>query len=240
MTLDLGQWPLDHGCVPPPLPEIPMDRSTARSSRPRRLAALAAMLPACVLLMAMSPAPSGPGPAVARPPASPMAVPTGPLFPEPSVDPLSQPSGGGAAVSPPAEILGAWYNGSVSSVGYVDQTTGSYSDGGSEGLAYTFLPDGTWQFGYLLSSALYGCQMRVLVFNEGELASTDPATHLIELRMSRSQMHSEDTCSESGNYDKELAPADETLIWDRTTDEYGDVLMLRHPDTGYSAFRPAQ
>jgi hypothetical protein len=167
-----------------------------------------------------------------------MAVPTGPLFPEPSVDPLSQASGGGAAVKPPAEIVGAWYNGSVSSVGYVDPGSGSYSDGGSEGLAYTFLPDGSWQFGYLLKSALYDCQMTVLVFNQGMVTSSDPATHLVELHTDRSQMHSEDTCSAEENYDKELVPADETLIWDRTVDEYGDVLMLRHPDSAFSAFRP--
>lgn len=208
----------------------------------RRLGILVALVPAAALLMAMSPSPAtrGPGPAVPPPPASPIPVPTGPLFPAPSIDPLSQPSGAGAAVAPPAEVIGSWYNGTSSSIGYVDPNTGSYSDGGSEGIGYTFLPDGTWQFGYLLSSALYSCQMKVLVFNQGEIASSDPDTHLMELHVDRSQMHSEDTCSAAENYDKELVPADETLIWQRTTDEYGDVLMLRHPDTGFSAFRPMQ
>jgi hypothetical protein len=208
----------------------------------RRLGALITLVPAAALLMALSPspAPQGPGPAVPPPPASPMVVPTGPLFPAPSVDPLSQPSGGGAAVAPPAEVIGSWYNGTSSSIGYVDPNSGSYSDGGGEGIGYTFQPDGTWQFGYLLTSALYSCQMKVLVFNEGEITSSDPETHLMELHADRSQMHSEDTCVAANNYDKELAPADEVLVWQRTTDEYGDVLMLRHPDTGFSAFRPTQ
>ena len=219
-----------------------MDRSPARSSRRVRVGAVALLPLAAALLMAMSPspAPSGPGPAHPRPPASPMAIPTGPLFPAPSVDPLSQPSGRGTPVAPPDEVIGTWYNGSVSSVGYVDPNSGSYSDGGSEGIGYTFMPDGTWQFGYLLTSTLYACEMRVMVFNQGIITSVDPSTNLMELHTDRSQMHSEDTCSAEENYDKELVPGDETIIWQRTTDEYGDVLMLRHPDTGFSAFRPMQ
>ena len=120
----------------------------------------------------------------------------------------------------------------------IRQMTLDPSDGGSEGIAYTFQPDGMWQFGYLLTSALYSCQMKVLVFNQGDITSSDPGAHLMELHADRSQMHSEDSCSAAEDYDKELVPTDETLIWQRTTDEYGDVLMLRHPDTGFSAFRP--
>ncbi len=137
-----------------------------------------------------------------------------------------------------AGVIGNWYSGTSSSIGYVDPGSGSYSDGGSEGNGYTFQPDGTWQFGYLLTSALYSCQMKVLVFNQGEITSSDTDTHLTELHADRSQVHSEDTCSAAENYDKELVPADETLIWQRMTDEYGDVLMLRHPRHGLLRLPP--
>ncbi len=165
-------------------------------------------------------------------------MPTGPLFPEPSVDPLDQPSGAGAGVAAPDGIVGAWYSGTVSDVGYVDPNLGSYSSGGSEGLMYAFAPDGSWEYGWLLQSALYTCQMRVMVYRTGVLSDSDPSTGMIQLDTQTAQMHSEDTCSESDNYDKQLPADDETLIWVRTSDEYGDVLMLRAPDTDYSIFRP--
>jgi hypothetical protein len=165
-------------------------------------------------------------------------VPTGPLFPEPSVDPLDQPSGAGAGVAAPDGIVGAWYSGTDSDVGYVDPNLGSYSSGGSEGLMYAFAPDGSWEYGWLLQSALYACEMRVMVYRTGVLSDSDPSTGMIQLDTQTAQMHSEDTCSESGNYDRQLPADDETLIWVRTSDEYGDELMLRAPDTDYSIFRP--
>ena len=156
------------------------------------------------------------------------------------MDPLDRPSGAGVAVEPPAEVLGAWYHGSVSSVGYVDPTIGSYSSGGSEGLMYAFLPDGTWQSGWLLSSQLYGCAMRVMVYRDGTLVGSDPATGMLRLDTATAQIHSEDTCSADGNYDRDLPADDETLYWSRVSDAYGEVLMLRGPDTSWSAFRPME
>lgn len=184
--------------------------------------------------------PAGPGPASPRPPSSPLPIPTGPLFPLPSTDPLDTPSGGGTGVEPPAEIVGSWYTGDVSDIGYVDPNTGSYSVGGSEGVGYAFAPDGTWQYGFLITSSLYGCTMRVMVFRTGVVAAVDAPTHLVSPDTQVSQMHSEDDCVESNNYDRELEPDDETIIWERTTDEYGEVLLLRGPTTDYSVFRPAQ
>ena len=193
---------------------------------------------AVALSMAASPPPSGPGPASPEPPLDRMPVPTGPLFPVASVNPLDRPSGAGAAIEPPAEMLGAWYSGSVSSVGYVDPTVGSYSSGGSEGLMYAFLPDGTWQSGWLLSSQLYGCAMRVMVYRDGTLVESDPAAGMLRLDTATAQIHSEDSCSADGNYDRDLPTDDETLYWARANDTYGEVLMLRGPDTSWSPFRP--
>jgi hypothetical protein len=213
-------------------------RHQHRSWRGNTLALLA--LAAGTILMAQAPsaAPDGPGPASPRPPASPMAVPTDPLFAPPSIDPLDQPSGRGPGVEAPAEIIGSWYTGTVSDIGYVDPNSGSYSSGGGEGLFYAFAPDGAWEFGYLLSSQLYGCAMRVLVYRSGSLAAADPTTHILELDTHLAQIHSEDTCAADNNYERALPPDDETLIWERTSDEYGELLLLRGPATGYSAFRP--
>lgn len=205
----------------------------------RRGIPLTALLAASMLVLgAAPPASGGPGAASPEPPPSQMPVPTGPLFPVPSRDPLDQPSGAGVAVEPPPAIVGAWYNGSVSSIGYVDPDLGSYGSGGSEGLMYAFAADGTWQSGWLLTSRLYACAMQVMVYRSGLITHSDPATGLLELTASTAQIHSEDSCSESGNYERDLPLEDETLHWTRSDDEYGEVLLLRGPDTSWSLFRP--
>jgi hypothetical protein len=211
-----------------------------RHGRLSRLFRVAALVVTAAVLVAQSPgaSPSGPGPATPEPPPSQLAVPTATLFPLPSVDPLDQRSGRGAPIEPPADIVGAWYSGTVSDIGYVDPNTGSYSQGGATGLAYTFNPDGSWESGFLMTSQLYNCAMRVHVYRAGNLVATDPATHIVDLDALVAQMHSEDSCVNENNYDRQLSPDDETLIWERTTDEYGDVLLLRGPDTQYTAFRP--
>jgi hypothetical protein len=204
-----------------------------------RPAAILILVAASSILLAASPPPSGgPGPAMPEPPPSQLPVPMGPLFPVPPTDPLDRPSGQGAGLAAPVDVQGAWYSGTVSSVGYVDPDLGSYSDGGSEGLMYAFLPDGGWQSGWLLASQLYGCAMRVMVFRSGVIADSQPSEGLLQLDTRTAQIHSEDTCSVEGTYERDLPPDDETLFWWRTTDDYGEVLMLRGPDTAWSLFRP--
>lgn len=37
---------------------------------------------------------------------------------------------------------------------------------------------------------------------------------------------------------RSLRPEDESLDWSRGSDEYGEVLLLRGPDTSWRLFRP--
>ena len=103
---------------------------------------------------------------------------------------------------------------------------------------YAFLPDGTWQSGWLLTSQLYGCAMRVTVYRDGTLAQSDPTSGMLQLDTATAQIDSQDSCSADGNYQRDLPTDDETLYWVRASDEYGEVLMLRGPDTSWSLFRP--
>jgi hypothetical protein len=90
-----------------------------------------------------------------------------------------------------------------------------------------------------MSSRLVGCGMRTRVFRQGIVGGVDPGIHLIELTTELAQMHVEDTCVAANNGDRHLEPEGETLLWERTTDEHGDALYLRRPDTAWSLFRPA-
>lgn len=185
-----------------------------------------------------SPAAEGPGRVLPPPPASPVPLPSGPLHPAPSIDPLDQPSGRGEVVPTPEDLVGSWYAGTVGSIGYWNPDSGDYGSGSSQSMAWTFLPDGHWQFGFLMTSALYSCQMHVLVFREGVVAEVDEPAAMVVLDTRLAQMHSEDDCVEANNYERDLPPDDEVLIWRRTVDVYGDALLLRNPTTDYTVFRP--
>lgn len=107
-------------------------------------------------------------------------------------------------------------------------------------MMYAFHPDGSWQSGWLLTSQLYACLMRVMVYRAGVITGSEPSQGWLELDTSTAQIHSEDTCSQEGNYQRELAHDDETLYWARSDDTYGDVLLLRGPDSSWSLFRPVE
>jgi hypothetical protein len=164
--------------------------------------------------------------AIAQSPPAPAPSATAPVAPSP------------VAVQPPAEIVGQWYNGDVSSVGYADPITGSWTPGNGQGMMFTFHPDGRWEYGYLMGSALFDCRMRVLVYRSGVLASADPAAGVLELDALTASVTSEDNCLADNNYVRDLPAEDETLIWQRSTDEFGEVLLLRGPATEFSTFRP--
>lgn len=214
-----------------------------RHPRPSSLLATAGAILAGAVCLAGSAtlAAEGPGPMDPVAPSSPVPLPTGPLFAPPSIDPLDLPSGSGTgpAIGMPAELVGAWTTGNVGGIGYVDPNDGSYSEGRTQAVAYTFYPDGSWQYGFLTASQLYGCAMRIVVFRQGVVAAVDEVRRTVDLDTQLAQMHSEDTCVAEYNYDRELPPDDETLIWTRTTDQYGDALLLRGPTTDVTVFRPA-
>jgi hypothetical protein len=134
--------------------------------------------------------------------------------------------------------VGQWYNGNVSNVGYVDPITGSWTNGNGQGMMFTFHPDGRWEYGYLLGSALFDCRMRMLVYRSGVISSVDVTNRTLELDALSASVTSEDNCLQENNYVRELPADDEMLIWERSTDEFGDVLLLRGPATEFSTFRP--
>ena len=77
--------------------------------------------------------------------------------------------------------------------------------------------------------------MVVNVYRSGTFEVVDAST--LFLHTDYAVMHSEDTCNESGNYDKSIPLEDETLIWEAGVEESGDpVVYIRGPETTPSAF----
>ncbi len=136
----------------------------------------------------------------------------------------------------PAELVGAWHHGSVSSINFYNPTTGSWANGYGEGLFYKFNSDGTFEYGWQVYANSYGCSSRALVYKKGTV-TVDPATSTIQVYVTMARVHGEDSCAPSSNCDRPVPLINETLIWEFGKDEYGNtVLWLRFPDTGFSDF----
>lgn len=123
-------------------------------------------------------------------------IPLGPM-PDPGPTP-APPVGGGM----PAELVGGWYSGSPSSIGFYDLATGSWGSPGGSGFSYTFREDGSYQEGYLGQVRSGSCYTAFFIFIEG-VARVQGAS-LTKTR-SRGVLKVEDTCSPSLNEERELS-----------------------------------
>lgn len=139
------------------------------------------------------------------------------------------PTPGGSGM--PSEIVGSWYVGSVSPTNYHNTSTGSWSNAGGEGMFYTLKANGKFEFGYEIYSTVYGCTITAMFWKTGTV-TMDAASHVITLHPSEATLHSTDTCSASGNYDKAISRDPEVLSWNFVVDDYGErVLRLRWQGT---------
>ena len=134
-------------------------------------------------------------------------------------------------LTPPAEIVGHWYSGTVSDINFTDPS-GGWQNAGGEGEQYTFDADGTWQYGWLLQSSSGFCSTNVLVLRSGILASDEP-DHILLLHAQQATITSRDSCAVDENYERDIDLTDDGLMWQRSSDEYGEVLRLRGPKTDY-------
>lgn len=136
--------------------------------------------------------------------------------------------------SVPAELVGDWKTGTVSSVNFYNPTTGVWGAPSGVGMFFKFTPDGYYEKGVLLQSSLYGCTMTFFAFNKGTMTV---AGDTIVLYPTYGKIKSMDNCVQDNNYEKPDDLKSETLIWERGQDDYGaETLWLRYPDSGPSAF----
>ncbi len=71
--------------------------------------------------------------------------------------------------SVPAQLVGAWYAGSVSSVDYYNPLTGAHGAPSGTGVYYKFTADGYYEKGVMLQSTLYNCTKTFYVYNQGTM-----------------------------------------------------------------------
>jgi hypothetical protein len=146
--------------------------------------------------------------------------------------------GGGTGGTVPAELVGSWYNGSVSPTNYYNPGSGQWNNAYGEGMFYTFKADGTFEFGYEIQSGSYGCTNTVMWYKSGRVDS-NPAAQTVTVRPRVALLNSQDNCHPEWNYEKPIDPSPEQLAWHFGKDAYGyDALLLDFPTGDEIAFYP--
>ncbi len=134
----------------------------------------------------------------------------------------------------PGELVGTWYNGSVSLTNFFNPTTGEWSNAVGNGSFYRFYQNGTFEFGWQMHVSLYGCTNTGMVYRRGTVVVQDSVLVLYD---QYARVMGQDNCNPSKNYEKPGTISTETLVVQPGVDEWGNPgLLLRGPETSYSWF----
>jgi hypothetical protein len=135
------------------------------------------------------------------------------------------PATGGAL---PPRLAGKWENISTSTVGYVNNATGSYAAPSGEGTTWYIYANGQWKSDTLMQSSMYGCTMRVFASESGTV-SVNGGTITFDTR--GGELDSSDNCNKSFNYKKPLPVRRYVYQWRLERDQYGEKLCLGGANT---------
>ncbi|NUO80590.1 hypothetical protein HUU05_10970 [candidate division KSB1 bacterium] len=136
--------------------------------------------------------------------------------------------------SVPAQLVGTWYTGTVSSVNFYNPNTGAWGAPSGTGLFYKFTAEGYYEKGMLMQTTLYNCTSTVHAYNRGTVTV---AGDRIVLYPTYGRIKSVDNCVEEFNYEKADELKTETIIWQVGRDEYDvETMWARYPDSDFSAF----
>jgi hypothetical protein len=138
----------------------------------------------------------------------------------------------------PSELVGTWYQGSVSSTDYYDPGSGSWGTPSGTGVAYTFSGDGIYRHTGVIQSSLYGCSQVVIGWDKGT-AAVDGAQ--LTLTSTSGRLKSEDNCAADNNYDKSIDIDQQVLTYRIGADDYGtETLWLTWPNGQSATFHRQQ
>jgi hypothetical protein len=124
-------------------------------------------------------------------------------------------------------LIGEWSKSKVSSIDFVNRSTGAHSDPSGERLHVRFFPDGHYKLGWLLQSSLYNCTSSVYGEKVGIYQVRGDA---LSMKDTTSVLTSRDNCHPHWNYEKHPPLAETTYQLRFGQSKYGVVLLMRGPD----------
>lgn len=139
-----------------------------------------------------------------------------------------------AATSDSSSLIGTWGTGSVSGIGFVNQTNGSYSNGGGTQVQYTFKPGGRYEYGSLTEQTMYSCSTKFSTFKTGIVEIRGGTLTFVP---QTATFTSEDSCIAKNNYKKPAGLNRETYNWRVERDADGTKLCLQNDTVNGCAYK---
>ena len=125
-------------------------------------------------------------------------------------------------------IIGTWNKGYASSSSYQDSITGILAPPSGGGWNYTFNAEGSYVHTFLFQNTFYSCTTTIFNYEEGTYVAQDG---VLMLTQTQNHTKSDDSCSASGNYEKDYPLETEYFFFQFTREvldgvDYGERLEL--------------
>lgn len=131
-------------------------------------------------------------------------------------------------------IVGSWDNGRVSMVTRQNTITGATSPGSSSRFEYNFTADGGFSFTGLMQTVNYSCTDTLYNEKNGRYVLEGSTLTMIP---AKNFWRKTNSCSASGNSEKNYTLEKEVYQFSTRTDEYGKELICLANDKGESCYR---
>lgn len=132
-----------------------------------------------------------------------------------------------------SELLGEWSQSEVSTLDFVNPSTGAHADPSGERLNFRLFPDGAYKIGWMLQSSLYGCTSQVFAYRTG-VYTLDGET--LTFTDKTYTLTSKDNCHSEWNYEKHPPLGKMAYRWQMGETKYGPGLILLGSDGKRRAF----
>jgi hypothetical protein len=124
------------------------------------------------------------------------------------------------------DLVGEWHKSQVSTIDFVNRSTGVHAGPSEESLNVRFEADGTFKLGWLLQSTLSNCSSRVLGDQRGEFTLADST---IDLEVTSNTLIRTDSCHPEGNSETHPGLGRSSYHLQLGRMKHGVVLIMRGP-----------
>lgn len=133
----------------------------------------------------------------------------------------------------PADLAGAWFTGTLSTLQYYDRSTGEWQDPSGSGFYFIFDDDGDYETGAVIDSTVAGCTMRLLGAEVGTVTVDGDQLTVYRHWVTT---HVTNSCGNDG--DRTQGQETRYMAWSIDQDETGrEWLSLVHSDGSIESYR---
>ena len=139
--------------------------------------------------------------------------------------------------SVPNELVGKWYKGSTSALGFLDRRTGISDAAGGDGFSFEFKSNGTFVKAGMVKAGSYSCSTIVFGYETGKFTATG---NNLKMADKENYVSYKDSCNPHTNSEKNAKLAIKEYPYEIRDDEDGDTVLCLAYKGGEECFKKAE